>query len=89
MEDMGWLRFGGELQEGAGSFSLSLRAGEVNGAILLPRMGIALEIRTEPGGAVLLVERPLDARLCWPAMAAGRGPTSIRPRGWLGSAPGA
>jgi hypothetical protein len=70
MEDMGWLRFGGELEAGAGSFSFSLRAGEVNGAILLPGIGVALEIRTEPGGTVLLVERPLDARLCWPAMAA-------------------
>ena len=70
MEDLGWLRFGGELEEGRGSFVFSLRSGEVNGSILLPDSGSALEIRTESSGAVLLVERPIDTRLCWPAMAA-------------------
>jgi hypothetical protein len=70
MEDFGWLRFGGELDQGRGSFSLGLRSGETNGVIFLTTLGIALEIRTEPSGTMLLVERPLDSRLCWPAMAA-------------------
>jgi hypothetical protein len=70
MEDMGWLRFGGALEGEEGSFTLNLRAGEVNGLILFPNTGTALEIRTEPGGTALLVERPLDTRMCWPAMAA-------------------
>jgi hypothetical protein len=70
MEDQGWVRFGGALEEEKGSFTLNLRAGEVNGLIMFPNTGIALEIRTEPGGTVLLVERPLESKLCWPAMAA-------------------
>lgn len=70
MEDNGWVRFGGELERERGSFHLNLRGGEVSGAILMPGVGVALEIRTEPSGAVLLVERPLSALQCWPAMGA-------------------
>ena len=71
MEDLGWVRFGGELEGGRGSFALSVKEGAVHGLILLPEVGVGLEIRTQPGGVVVLVERPLDALQCWPAMAAG------------------
>lgn len=70
MEDNGWVRFGGALEQERGAFHLNLRGGEVSGAILLPEVETALEIRTEPSGAVLLVERPLSALQCWPAMGA-------------------
>jgi hypothetical protein len=68
MEDNGWLRFGGALKNGGGTFSLHIQNSQVGGNILLPARGIGLEIRTEPTGEVLLVERRIDQILCWPSL---------------------
>ncbi len=68
LEDNGWLRFGGRLKNSQGTFSLHVQSGAVAGTILLPSKGIALEIRTEPSGNVLLVERRISQLLCWPGL---------------------
>jgi hypothetical protein len=65
-EDNGWHRFGGELCDGAGSFSLNINGDNIGGSILLPDRSLALAIVTEPSGNVLLVERPLSRLICWP-----------------------
>jgi hypothetical protein len=79
MEDNGWVRFGGKLEQGRGSFYLNVRSGAVSGAILLPDVEKALEIRTEPSGATWLVERPLRTLLCWPAMGAAPADGVVTP----------
>lgn len=68
LEDNGWLRFGGHLKNAQGTFSLHVQSGAVAGTILLPSKGIGLEIRTEPSGNVLLVERRISQLLCWPGL---------------------
>ena len=65
-EDNGWHRFGGELCDGAGSFSLNINGDAIGGSILLPNRSLALTLVTEPSGIVLLVERPLSRLICWP-----------------------
>jgi hypothetical protein len=65
LEDQGWLRFGGQLKNAAGTFSLHFRDGVIGGTILLPEKGIGLEIRTETNGEVLLVERTISQLVCW------------------------
>lgn len=68
LEDNGWLRFGGRLKDAQGTFSLHVQSGAVAGTILLPAKGIGLEIRTEPSGNVLMVERRISQILCWPGL---------------------
>lgn len=68
VEDNGWLRFGGSLGGGRGTFSLHIQSGQLAGNILLPAQGIGLELRTEPSGEVILVERKLSNLLCWPIL---------------------
>jgi hypothetical protein len=72
-EEAGWLRIGGELAGGGGTFSLHRSGDRIAGRILLPRRGVVQEIRTEPSGEVLLVERPLGARMCSKLPAAAEG----------------
>ncbi len=57
--DNGWLRMGGALAHGRGTFALNTRNGQVAGQILLPKEGIGYEIRMD-GEAVLLIERRLS-----------------------------
>ena len=65
-QDNGWHRFGGELSDGAGSFSLNIKGDAIGGSILLPDRSLALTIVTETAGNVLLIERPLSRLICWP-----------------------
>ncbi len=67
VEDGGWVRLGGRLADNSGTFSLHLRSAEVFGTVQFPRTGMAWEIRTEPDGEILLVERTLSQIVCWPA----------------------
>ncbi len=67
LEENGWVRLGGKLRDGEGTFSLHLSSDQVAGRILLPEAGLGLEIQTEPSGEILLVERPLSRLICWPA----------------------
>ncbi|RFC45143.1 MAG: Immunoglobulin domain-containing protein [Verrucomicrobia bacterium] len=73
LEDRGWLRFGGTLSQGRGTFSLHLQNGQIAGTIFLLGRGLGLELRTEPTGEVVLVERPLEHFLCWPGLPADSG----------------
>jgi len=59
IEDNGWLRMGGALAHGRGTFALNTRNGQVGGQILLPKEGIGYEIRMD-GERVLLIERRLS-----------------------------
>jgi hypothetical protein len=59
IEDNGWLRMGGALTHGKGTFALNTRNGQVAGQILLPKEGIGYEIRMD-GEEVLLIERRLS-----------------------------
>ncbi len=68
VEDNGWLRFGGSLGGGRGTFSLHIQSGQLAGNILLPAQGLGLELRTEPSGEVILVERRLSNLVCWPSL---------------------
>ena len=84
MEDNGWLRLGGVLKNAEGTFSLHVQNGQVGGNILLPAKGIGLELRTEPTGEVLLVERRISQILCWPSLpeiAAAEGDGTIATTG--------
>ncbi len=69
MEDNGWLRFGGSLKQGNGSFTLNTNSEEVAGLVLLPEAGLALEISTDSSGEVLLVERRISGVVCSPGFA--------------------
>ena len=61
--DNGWVRIGGELADGTGTFSLSASEDEVAGVILMPSLGVGYQI-VQDGGAVLLVERRLTSLIC-------------------------
>ena len=61
--DNGWVRIGGELADGTGTFTLSASEDEVAGAILRPSLGVGYQI-VQDGNDVLLVERRLTSLLC-------------------------
>jgi len=71
-QDGNWLRVGGALLGGRGSFSLNTNFNEVNGLVLLPEMGMGYKIQMD-GEAVVLVERRLSSLLCF----AGTTPEAI------------
>lgn len=77
LEEHGWVRMGGTILDGRGSFSLHRSGDRVAGRILLPDAGVGWEIRTESSGELLLVERPLSALICaaLPAAAVGAAAT--------------
>ncbi len=66
MEDAGWLRFGGKLKAVDGSFTLNTNFDRVFGLILMPQLGVAMEILTEHSGKVVMVERRLPSVVCSP-----------------------
>lgn len=66
VEDNGWVRLGGTLPDGKGTFTLNTNFDEVSGSILMPETGRGFEIRTDATGEVLLVERRLSSLVCWP-----------------------
>ncbi|MEI6872123.1 MAG: zinc-dependent metalloprotease family protein, partial [Verrucomicrobiota bacterium] len=66
-QEAGWVRIGGELAEGAGSFSLSTNGEEVSGMILLPELQLGYKIEMD-GGDVLMVERRLGSLVCSPGL---------------------
>lgn len=69
-----WLRVGGALLDGQGSFVLSTNFERVWGVVLFPRSREAWEIRTEPAGEVVMVQRRLESVLCvGGGMASGDG----------------
>lgn len=70
MQDGAWVRVGGTLPDGKGTFSLGTNFDEVGGSILLPELGMGYEIRTDVSGDVLMVERRLGALVCWPGLPA-------------------
>lgn len=83
-EDGAWLRLGGFLADGQGTFSLNTNFNELSGMILLPDSGIAYQIEMD-GSDVVLVERRMSSLVCYPTsrgvteMAAAD--TSTRPAG--------
>lgn len=83
VEDNGWVRLGGTLPDGKGTFSLNTNFDEVSGSILMPESGIGYEIRNDASGDILLVERRLSSLVCWPgsapevASAAATDPTTL------------
>jgi hypothetical protein len=70
MEDRGWIRVGGTLAGGQGTFTLNTNFDDVSGAIFLPEVGRAYQIGSEVSGAVVMVERRLSSLVCWPGVAA-------------------
>ncbi|MEI6872005.1 MAG: zinc-dependent metalloprotease family protein, partial [Verrucomicrobiota bacterium] len=73
--DNGWVRIGGELADGTGTFSLSASEDEVAGVILRPSLGVAYQI-VQDGNDVLLVERRLTSLICAGSEIAGGTVTS-------------
>lgn len=65
-EDGAWLRMGGLLADGKGSFSLNTNFDEVSGMILMPQEGLGYQIRMD-GPDLILVERRLSSLVCFPA----------------------
>ena len=66
--DGGWIRIGGELKDGRGSFSLSAnhsRGSEVFGRVLMPELGVGYQILMDREIPVL-VESRLSALVCSP-----------------------
>ncbi len=82
-EDSGWVRMGGSLANGKGSFSLNTNFNEVAGMILMPDTGTGYQIQMD-GGEVVLVERRLSSLVCFPAPndtpALGVADTTIAPK---------
>ena len=70
--DGNWLRVGGALLDGRGSFSLNTDSNEVTGLVLLPEAGIGYKIQMD-NGAVVLVEKRLSSLMCF----AGTKPEAI------------
>lgn len=67
--DGAWLRMGGLLADGKGSFSLNTNFDEASGMILLPESGIGYQIQMD-GPELVLVERRLSSLVCFPAIKA-------------------
>jgi len=65
-EDGSWLRMGGSLANGKGTFSLNTNFNEVSGMILLPQEGIGYQIQMD-GPQLILVERRMSSLVCFPA----------------------
>jgi hypothetical protein len=66
--DGGWIRIGGELKDGAGSFSMSANnsnGNEVSGRVLLPNLGLGYRILMDRETPVL-VESRLSTLVCYP-----------------------
>lgn len=68
-EDGAWLRMGGLLADGKGSFSLNTNFDEASGMILLPESGVGYQIQMD-GPQLVLVERRLSSLVCFPAIKA-------------------
>ncbi|MEI6871484.1 MAG: hypothetical protein WCL08_04315 [Verrucomicrobiota bacterium] len=75
IEDNGWLRMGGALAHGKGTFALNTRNGQVAGQILLPKEAIGYEIRMD-GEEVLLIERRLSGLMGPSALQSEKSPPS-------------
>ncbi len=62
----------GTLIEGSlpenGSFSVTLRTDAASGHLLFPKAFRAIEVRTEPNGSILMIERLLSDVLCAPGL---------------------
>jgi hypothetical protein len=69
-EDGAWLRLGGFLADGQGSFSLNTNSGSVAGMILLPESGVGYQIQMDGPDAVL-IERRMSSLVCYPAARGG------------------
>jgi hypothetical protein len=65
-EDGAWLRMGGLLSDGKGSFSLSTNFDQAAGMILLPQAGVGYQIQMD-GPELVLVERRMSSLVCFPA----------------------
>ncbi len=65
-QDGAWLRMGGLLADGKGSFSLNTNFDQVAGMMLLPQDGIGYQIQMD-GPELILVERRLSSLVCFPA----------------------
>jgi hypothetical protein len=65
-EDGAWLRMGGSLANGKGTFSLNTNFNDVSGMILLPQEGVGYQIQMD-GPQLILVERRMSSLVCFPA----------------------
>ena len=64
-EDEGWQRIGGPLRDGRdGWFTLSFNGQEAAGLVRLTSQRLAYDIRPAAGGALQMVERPLNDVFC-------------------------
>ena len=61
-----WIRAGGELTDGSGSFSIRSNGAAVSGLILLKREKIAYELEEQKDGKLWMLEKPLSAVVCDP-----------------------
>jgi len=71
-QDGNWLRLGGSLLGGRGSFIFNTDFNEVTGLVLMPEAGIGYQIQMD-SGAVVLVEKRLSSLLCF----AGTNPAAV------------
>lgn len=72
-EDGAWLRLGGFLSDGQGTFSLNTNFNDVSGMVLLPDSGVGYQIQMD-GQDVVLVERRMSTLVCYPT---SRGVTEM------------
>ena len=63
-DENGWVRVGGSISGRAGSFTLASSAKMSGGLVLLPNESRAYQVRTEPSGKVLMVERRISDVAC-------------------------
>jgi Metallo-peptidase family M12B Reprolysin-like/Putative Ig domain len=68
-QDGTWLRMGGLLADGKGSFSLNTNFDQVSGMLLLPQDGIGYQIQMD-GLELVLIERRLSSLVCFPSATA-------------------
>jgi len=66
-QDGAWMRMGGDLAHGKGTFSLNTNFSEVSGMIMMPDTQTGLQILMD-GPELVMVERRLSALLCFPAV---------------------